>query len=215
MAKILQVSVNPCPSLLEEITHCVAHGGVLAVATESFYALAGSATHSEAVSRVARIKGGPNPKPILVLIGDRSQLAHLVSSLPPQADLLFEHFWPGPLTVVLPAPPDLSPDLTAGTGTVGIRQPGNSKLLWLLQGVGPLTGTSANRSGAPPPRTAQEVQKTLGDEVDLIIDDGVTPGGRPSTVLNLVGGIRILREGAISHKEIQEVLSPRGFTLED
>ncbi|MEE8613375.1 MAG: L-threonylcarbamoyladenylate synthase [Nitrospirales bacterium] len=215
MAKILQVPVNPCPSLLEEIIHCVAHGGVLAVATESFYALAGSATHSEAVSRVARIKGGPNPKPILVLIGDRRQLTHLVSSLPPHADLLFDHFWPGPLTVVLSALPDLSPDLTAGTGTVGIRQPGNSKLLWLLQGVGPLTGTSANRSGAPPPRTAQEVQKTLGDEVDLIIDDGPTPGGKPSTVLNLFREIRILREGPISKEEIRTALASKGFTLED
>lgn len=215
MAKILQVPVNPCPSLLEEITHCVAHGGVLAVATESFYALAGSATHSEAISRVARIKGGPNPKPILVLIGDLSQLAHFISSLPPPAIPLFDRFWPGPLTAVLPAHPGLSPDLTVGTGTIGVRQPGSTTLLSLLRGVGPLTGTSANRSGAPPPQTALEVQETLGDEVDLIIDDGPTPGGKPSTVLNLFGEIRIIREGPISKEEIRTALASKGFTLAD
>lgn len=124
-----------------------------------------------------------------------------------------DRFWPGPLTLVFPASSHLSNSLTGGTGTIGVRQPRNRGLLNLLRSAGPLTGTSANRSGEQPLQTSNEVEEVFGEYLDLILDSGTSPGGMPSTVLSLVGEIHLLREGPVSSQEIQEVLSMAGLTL--
>ena len=124
-----------------------------------------------------------------------------------------ERFWPGPLTLIFSASPLLPEVLTSGTGSVGVRQPAHAGLALLLRQVGPLTGTSANRSGDQPARTAEEVQTTLGSEVDLILDGGPTRGGLPSTIVDTVSPIRLLREGPISRQQIETVLSMAGMAL--
>jgi L-threonylcarbamoyladenylate synthase len=103
--------------------------------------------------------------------------------------------------------------LTGGTGTIGVRQPDHPALLHLLDEVGPLTGTSANRSGAPPAQSAAEVQVSVGGELDLILDGGRTPGGLVSTVVTTVGTVRVLREGRIPREKIVEVLAQSGIGL--
>ena len=215
MAKVLHLSPQPSPETIHEANSCIQQGGVLSVGTESSYALAAGAWNADAIERVVTMKGDRQKKPILLLIGERSQLDSLIATLPLGAQVLMEHFWPGPLTMVFPAAFNLPESLTCGTGTVGIRQPSESRLLALLKATGPLTGTSANRSGERPSQTSEEVMRSLGDRVDLILDGGASPGGLPSTVLSLVGKIRLLRKGPISSEAIKSVLSAVGTTLQD
>ncbi len=212
MAKVLPFFEELSRPDFEETLHCLRVGGVVSLPTESFYALSASATHLGGTARVQAMKQQPPEKPILVLIGNRERLSTLVSSVPSAAIPLMDRFWPGPLTLIFPAS-SLPSELTGGTRTIGIRQPGNAKLCSLLCETGPLTGTSANRYDHPSPRTAQEVQETLGEEVDLILDAGSTPGGLASTVLTLHDGIHVIREGPISIDQIREYLLPLGLHL--
>jgi L-threonylcarbamoyladenylate synthase len=213
MAKVLPFPDPPSQDVITEATCCIQQEGVLAVATESFYALAAGVEHAVAIQRVVTMKRDRQAKPILLLIGERAQLIPLLSRIPPGADALIDRFWPGPLTLVLPVASHLPDSLTCGTGTIGVRQPLTSRLLTLLRSTGPLTGTSANRSGEKPLQHPMEVEEVFGKDLDLILDSGPSPGGRPSTVLSLVGEIRLLRAGPISSQAIQEVLSEVGLTL--
>jgi L-threonylcarbamoyladenylate synthase len=124
-----------------------------------------------------------------------------------------DEFWPGLLTLVLQARSTLSPILTGGQGTIGVRQPNDPRVCELMKHTGPLTGTSANRTGQPPAQSAEDVMQQLGLAVDVIVDGGPTPGGQPSTVLQVVPEPRILREGAISRLKLQEVLHRKGKHL--
>jgi len=213
MAKVLPFPDPPSQDVITEATCCIQQEGVLSVATESFYALAAGVEHAAAIQRVVTMKRDRQAKPILLLIGERAQLIPLLSRIPPGADALIDRFWPGPLTLVLPVASHLQDSLTCGTGTIGVRQPLTSRLLTMLRSTGPLTGTSANRSSEKPLQHPMEVEEVFGKDLDLILDSGPSPGGRPSTVLSLVGEIRLLRAGPISSQAIQEVLSEVGLTL--
>jgi L-threonylcarbamoyladenylate synthase len=182
--------------------------------TESFYGLAVVPSDEQALARLWQVKGRSEGKPILVLIGDRSQLEPFVRSIPPAANVLMNAFWPGPLTIVFPAAGELSDAVTAGTGSVGIRLSAWPPLVDLLRRVGPVTGTSANVEGMPPPRRAEEVEHSLGDAVDLIVDAGPTPGGRTSTVIDVRGPMRIIRDGAIERSAIAVQLAAHGLHLD-
>jgi L-threonylcarbamoyladenylate synthase len=137
----------------------------------------------------------------------------LVSEVTAGAAILMKRFWPGPLTIIFPSVQSLPVNLTAGSGTVGIRLPADPILRDILRQVGPLTGTSANRSGEPPARTAAEVQAFCGEELDLILDGGPTAGGLPSTIVQTVGPLRLLREGPISRGQIEQTLAEASMTL--
>jgi len=195
------------------VAEVIQAGGIVALPTESFYGLAVSPFHGEAVNRLIRIKDRAGDKPILVLIGDRAQLTSLVDPVPPVAELLMATFWPGPLTIVMDALPSLPHPLTAGTGSLGVRLPSVPLLCDLLRGVGPLTGTSANRAGEKPFETAQQVLSGLGEHVELILESGGTPGGLPSTVLDVRGSVRLVREGAVPRPIIATVLQGLGIQL--
>jgi len=213
MATVLSLQLDSSGRVFEEVTRILRQSGVIAMPTESFYALGASTSDEVAVRRVCAIKGRPQGKPILALIVDRAQLTALVDEVTSAATTLMERFWPGPLTLIFPASPRLPNVLTAGTGSVGVRQTAHTGLAPLLRQVGPLTGTSANRSGEPPARTAEDVQRTLGSEVDLILDGGMTTGGLPSTIVDCGSPIRLLREGPISRQQIEAALSLAGITL--
>ncbi|MEC9005874.1 MAG: L-threonylcarbamoyladenylate synthase [Nitrospirota bacterium] len=215
MAKILCVSNSLSPEFFEEVRQCTSQNGVVAVATESSYALCASVQSQTAVSRVADLKSRPSDKPLLVLIGNWDQLDSLVTSIPSWAFSVLEHFWPGPLTCIFKCRPSLPEPLTMATGMIGVRCPGSSHLRSILSATGPLTGTSANRSGSPPLSTAKEVAKQFGREIDLILDSGSSPGGLPSTILVLSESPRILRKGLIATEEIQAVLAQQGISLAD
>ena len=214
MASIEDYAASTVPVLADLVRRVLVESGLIALPTESFYGLAVAPFDEQALAKLWQIKGRSQGKPILVLIGDRSQLKPFVRSVPRAADVLMNAFWPGPVTIVFAAASGLSNAVTAGTGSVGIRLSAWQPLIDLLRRVGPVTGTSANREGMPAPKTAEEVQYNLGDSVDLIIDAGPTPGGPPSTVIDVRGPIRIIRNGSIDRAIIAARLADHGLQLD-
>ena len=213
MAAIASYSVTALESLSQRVKTITQRGGIVAIPTETYYGLGVDPFNQMAVDRLLAAKGRENGRPILVLIGSLEQLSSLVQVVSSVASILIDAFWPGPLTILFPAHPSLPRDLTAATGLVGVRLSSCQPLRELLQRVGPLTGTSANRAGASPAQTAEAVQEALEDEVELIVDAGPTPGGLPSTVVEAQASPRIIREGAIERAAIEATLGARGFFL--
>lgn len=213
MALVLPFIDKTFDTILPEVRRVLAAQGLLALPTETYYGLAVRPTNERALRRLIDVKGRPDDKPILVLIGGRDQLSSLVESIPLAAAALMDRFWPGPLTIVLPAATGLSPLLTAGTGTIGVRWSPLAILQRLLMQTGPLTGTSANRSSEPALADADSVQQTLGPLLDLILDGGRTPGGTASTIVDARDQPRVLRAGVLSTDRIRAALEPLGYTL--
>ena len=214
MTMIERYGVSTVSVLADRMRRVLGENGLIALPTESFYGLAVDPFNEQALARLWQIKGRSEGKPILVLIGEESQLGPLVRNIPPAAAVLMNAFWPGPLTIVFPAAIRLSDAVTARTRSVGIRLSAWQPLCDLLRRVGPVTGTSANREGMPPPTTAEEVRHYFGDALDLIVDAGPTPGGRPSTVIDVHGPIRIIRDGAIDRDAIVAELAAHGLYLD-
>ena len=179
-------------------------GGIVAYSTETYYGLGVDPFNDKALARLFQVKNRPAVKPVLVLVADRDQVGLLASEISPIARLLMDSFWPGPLTLVLPARTDLSPLLTGGTGTVGIRLSPHPLATALLHAfAAPLTATSANRSGQDPAVTAGEVRAAFGSEVGLILDGGPTPGRMGSTLVGVHGSrVTCIREGRVSFVDV-------------
>jgi L-threonylcarbamoyladenylate synthase len=186
-------------------------GGVVAYPTETFYGLGAIARDVVAVRRLAGLKGRADGKPLPLVAGDRAQVDE-VAELDAAAERLARAFWPGPLTLVLPARPGLAPEIVAGTGTVGVRISGSdiARALALAAG-GALVSTSANPAGAPPPVRPGDLDAALRARLDAVLDAGPAPGGSPSTVVELNGGAaRLVREGAVPFEEVLAALRREG-----
>ena len=212
MAAIIPYSATTLDDLTQQVRPVLERGGLVAVPTETFYGLGVNPFDKAALNRLSLVKGRADGKPILVLVSSLRDVSSFVVRIPSAAPILMEAFWPGALTILFPAQASIPVALTAGTGLVGMRVSSCGPLGELLARVGPLTGTSANRTGASPAQTAHEVDDALGEELDIIIDAGATPGGLPSTVVE-AERLRIVREGAISRGAIEAALRSRGFSL--
>ena len=186
----------------------IARGGVIAFRTDTFYGLGADPFNPSAVQKVKDLKGREENKPILVLISDVDQLARLIEKRSPGFDELAKHFWPGALTIIGEAARQLPNELTAGTKTVGVRLPDDETVRSLLRACGgALTATSANVSGEPPARTAEDVAKYFGDSVELILDIGRAQSDQPSTVVDATSTeLMLVREGVIRWTEVQAAL---------
>jgi L-threonylcarbamoyladenylate synthase len=178
----------------------LAAGGLVGFATETFYGLGADARRADALRRVFLVKGRSASKPLLVLVDSLAMLESLVPTIPSQAQVLMERHWPGPLTVVLRARPGLPAELSAGTGTIGVRIPGHPVARALVRALGaPVTAPSANPSGGAPPTTAKDVLGAFDGKIELVLDAGRTAGGPPSTVVDAtVDPPRVLRAGAVT-----------------
>jgi L-threonylcarbamoyladenylate synthase len=196
---------NAC---LEQAVDILQAGGIVACPTETYYGLAVDASQEAALQRLVALKGRPLVKPLLVLVADRPMVEQVAFQISSRAERLMDYFWPGALTIILPARPSLSPALTAGTGTIGVRQSSHSLAQRLTAVYGrPLTGTSANRSHHPPLLFAEEVAKEFGNAIDLILTGSPGRGGLPSTVVDLTREPPLLvRPGAIALEEIEQVV---------
>jgi L-threonylcarbamoyladenylate synthase len=183
-------------------------GGVVAFRTDTFYGLGADPFNREALLQIKKIKGREDGKPILVLVSERENVDRFFSELPPQFEIVAEHFWPGALTIVARAQEQLPDELTAGTGTIGVRLPDDEDVRAFVRACGgALTATSANRSGMPPARSAQEVEVYFGKEIDLILDSGPARSEEPSTVLDISQGKpAIIREGVVKREELERIL---------
>jgi L-threonylcarbamoyladenylate synthase len=192
--------VAPDDVLVGKAADILRRGGLVAFPTETFYGLGAAALDALAVRRVFDVKGRPSSMPLLVLIDAASSLQHLVLDVPQRARPLMDRHWPGALTLVFRAAPHLPAELTAGTGTVGVRVPKHQVARALVTHLGaPVTAPSANPTGGTPPTTAEGVLAHFRDVLDLVLDGGPTPGGAPSTVVDVtVDPPRVLRHGAIT-----------------
>ena len=182
---------------LAALVEVLERGEVVACPTETFLGLLADAGNERAIERVAELKGRPADMPIALLLPDALALAQVASSPSGEARALMEAHWPGPLTILLAAKPGLSPRLTRN-GKVGVRVPGPSPAADLVRAFGrPLTATSANRTGEPPIRSAEELSETLVDGLGGVVP-GVSPGGAPSTLIDTTTSpMQLLRSGAI------------------
>ncbi|MDP6511091.1 MAG: L-threonylcarbamoyladenylate synthase [Dehalococcoidia bacterium] len=182
-------------------------GGVGSFPTDTVYGLGGSSLLVEAVERVFRLKRRSLSHPMPLLLSGKEQLEIAVAEVPYLAWRLADKFWPGALTLVLRRASRIPPIVAGGGPGVAVRVPDHPVPRSLAEGMGvPIVGTSANITGRPSPTTAAEVQEQLGDGVDFIIDGGPCPVGVESTVIDLTGVPRLLREGAIPRVDIERVL---------
>jgi len=191
----------------EQILSFLRGGGVIGFPTDTAYGLGADPFNPKAVQRIFEIKGRPEGKPILLLV-DSLAMASSVCHVTDTARSLAARFWPGPLTMILPARENVPSIVTAGTGNIGVRWPSSEFALRLVRGLGqPITATSANRAGMPSTITASEVRKQLSDSIDMIIDGGTLPSRGGSTLLDLTAvPARLLREGPIAEAELSDVL---------
>jgi len=180
---------------------------VVVFPTETVYGLGVDARSPEGVARLVALRGRDEGKPILVLVTDLAMADTVVAGIPEPARRLAARFWPGPLTLVLPARAGLPAPLTAGTGTIGVRVPGHPDAAALVAGLGgPVTAPSANPPGAAPPRRIADARAYFADGVAAWVDGGTLPGGG-STVAAIDGDrVRVLRAGPVSQAALDAAL---------
>jgi L-threonylcarbamoyladenylate synthase len=196
---------------LEQITEIISHGGVIAFRTDTFYGLGADPFNPSAVAKIRKLKGRKAGKPILLLISDINQVQNLLVETSALFNQVAGQHWPGPLTLIGVASTELPQELTAGSGTIGLRLPEDDRVRDLVRLCGgALTATSANPSGSAPARTATEVQNYFPEGIDLIIDGGEVNATQPSTVLDLSGPQpKLIREGLIPRENLEPFLKLR------
>jgi L-threonylcarbamoyladenylate synthase len=200
MTRVIAVEpLGPASSALHEAAAVLRAGGLVAFPTETFYGLGAAALDPGAVRRVFEIKGRPDGKPVLVLVDSVAMLDAVALEVPPRARTLMAAHWPGALTLVFRARSEVPAEVTAGTGTVGVRLSAHAVARALVTALGqPITAPSANPSGSTPPTTGAAVLAHFGGRLDLLLDGGATTGGEPSTVLDVtVDPPRVVRAGAV------------------
>ena len=194
---------------IEDAAQIIRAGGLVAVPTETVYGLAGNGLNEKAVSEIYEVKGRPTVKPLSLMVPDESAMELYCEDVPPQAHALAKRFWPGPLTIVLKAKPEIPSIVLAGGTTVGLRCPDHPLTLSLLKSCGlPLAAPSANPSGEPSPKTAEQVLDYFDGRIDAVIDGGPCGLGRESTLIDMSRTpYKTLREAALHEETVAEALA--------
>lgn len=180
----------------------IARGDLVVLPTDTVYGLGADPFSPGAVDRLLTAKGRGRDKPSPVLVGSVADAAKLAEVIPDAARALMEKFWPGALTIVLPAKPTIGWDLGETNGTVALRMPDDEFTLSLLGSVGPLAVSSANLTAAHPAANVDQAKEQLGEKVALYVDGGQCGGGEPSTIVIVGEKLKIVRHGAIPDSEI-------------
>ncbi|HEX9681855.1 MAG TPA: L-threonylcarbamoyladenylate synthase [Acidimicrobiales bacterium] len=202
---VVDVTAGLTSDVIARTTSLLRAGKVVVVPTETVYGVAVDPFAAGATERLFELKGRDRTQPVAVLVADL-QRAEALALFDDRARRLAARFWPGPLTLVLGRDAGLAVDLGVGADTIGLRCPGHPVVRMLVERVGPLATTSANRTGEPTPLTASEVDEVFRDGVALVLDAGRC-GAAPSTVVDLTGDdVHVIRSGIISEAEIHEAL---------
>ena len=209
MTRLLKVSGPDDPAILAAAAILVA-GQLVAFPTETVYGLGADGLNPEAVALIYAVKGRPSNNPVILHVADAASAQALVTRWPAAAAALAERFWPGPLTLVLPAAAAVPAIVRAGGPSVALRCPAHPVALALIRAASrPLAAPSANRSQHLSPTRAEHVASSLGEAVDLILDGGATAAGLESTIVDLCGiRPRLLRPGPITPAELEAILGP-------
>ncbi len=193
------------PQALPWALEALERGALVVIPTDTVYGLAARLDRPESLRRLYETKGRPADRAIPVLLSNADLISELTTEMPGPTEEFVARFWPGPLTIVLPRGGRIPDLVTAGGDTVGLRMPRHPFALALIEGAGgALAVTSANRSGEPDLRDPRAVEAALGEAVELVVDGGQTPGGRPSTVIAFApDGPAILRHGPIEEAALR------------
>jgi L-threonylcarbamoyladenylate synthase len=197
---------QPDETVVARALSVLAAGGLLVYPTDTLYAIGGRALDAAVAKAVRAAKGRGDDKPLPVIASDTSQARSLASDWPEAAERLAAAFWPGPLTLIVPASSAVPLEVTSGTGAVAVRVPALLLARDLAGAAGALLSTSANRSGLPPPLTCAEAVRQVGAAVELALDGG---SGRPvpSTIVDLTGrAARLVRAGAVEWDQARALL---------
>ena len=196
---VISLSKINAEHAVAEAVNILKAGGIIAYPTESYYALGAMALNENAVKKIFDLKNRPYGKPLPLIVDDVQTLLAAAKEIPDQAKDLMEKFWPGPLTMIFEARKEVPLLITGESRKVAVRIPGESIALQIVKAIKtPVTATSANLSSQPPAINAEAVLSYFGDNIDLILDGGQAPGGKPSTILDItVTPPRILRKGSI------------------
>ncbi len=196
--------VGADPKGLAEAAEVIRRGGVAAIPTDTLYGLAADPFNAAAIERLFAAKGRPPARALPLIASSVAQVRESLGPLPAEADRLAKMFWPGPLTLLVEPKPGLAAGVTAGTGRVGVRVPAHTAARQLCDACAiPLTATSANVSDEPATDDPDEVARTLGERVDILVDGGRTAGGPPSTIVDATGStLRLVRPGAVPWDEV-------------
>ena len=200
MCKILQVNPqSPDQRVLEQAAEIMRQGGIIAFPTETFYGLAADHQKTEALVRLAELKAREGSKPFPLILSSRNEVFVLCEQVNEAAKELMARYWPGPLTLVLPARASLPPQLRSVQGGVGVRLSPHPVAMGLAKVLGrAITATSANLATCPPAKQLADLQQEMHCKLDLLLDAGMCPAVTPSTVLDLMGPVPVvLRPGAI------------------
>jgi L-threonylcarbamoyladenylate synthase len=193
---------------IEEVVALLQSGGVIIYPTETVYGIGCLAGNAEGIARIEAIKRSPRDAAYLILIRDANQMSKYAARIPEPAKRLAKRFWPGPLTLALPAKAGLHPRLVGPSGGVALRVSSNSWCRALMEQLNDaLVSTSANPSGYPPPASLMELDQQVGAAVDLVIDGGILTG-ELSTLVDLTGDApKLIREGAVKRDVITATFS--------
>jgi L-threonylcarbamoyladenylate synthase len=211
VSKIKIASSKNSRNAAESLEHALAaltRGEVIVFPTETLYGLGANALNSRAVDKVFQLKGRDRHNPIPVLIADPTMLDMVVATIPTIAKALMDTFWPGPLTLVLPARSDIPKPLLNANGGIGVRISSEPIATQLVAGLGrPLTATSANPSGKQPAQTVAEAKGYFSDTIEVFIDGGTLVSKTGSTVAEvLVSEVKIIREGEIAASALAQAI---------
>lgn len=204
---VIKVNSSNINTVIEMTADILKSGNLVAFPTDTVYGIGTDAFNKSAVEKIFDAKGRDSKKPLQVLIADKKDLDFIAEEKSDMLYRLVEKFMPGALTIVMLAKKDFPRWVTCGLDTVGVRMPANTLALEIIKAFGkPISATSANISGMPDPKDAQQVIEYLDGKIDLILDGGATPDNVPSTVLDIsVNPPKILRQGKISAEEINEI----------
>jgi L-threonylcarbamoyladenylate synthase len=193
----------PPATVVLQAVRSLAQGLPIGIPTDTVYGLAVDPFRTGATDRIFAVKRRPRDVSLPLLVTGVEQALSVSTAVPALALELMARYWPGPLTIVIPAKPGLGADLGDDDLTVGVRAPAHPVALALCAAVGPLATTSANRHGEPPMTTAAEVDATFGDALPLVLDGGVCAGS-PSTVVDCTGEeLKLLRAGRIPWEDLR------------
>ena len=198
---------NPEPHIIAEAAYAIRSGKLVAFPTETVYGLGANGLDDGAVRKIFAAKGRPGDNPLILHFASPEDVEQ-VAYVNERAKLLMDSFWPGPLTLVLPAKSVVPNSVTAGLGTVAVRMPSHPVAMALIKAAGvPIAAPSANRSGRPSPTEAASVLADIGDDVDIILDGGATDVGLESTVIDVTGpSVVLLRAGGMPVERLEEVI---------
>ena len=195
----------PQRDAIEEAAKWILAGRVVAIPTDTLYGLAVDPFNAVAVEALFVAKARPAERAVPLIASDLGQVVAVLGPLSPIAARLADRAWPGPVTLLVPAPHGLAPAISGGTGAVGVRVPNHGVARAIARAAGrPITATSANLSGEPATDDPDRVEAALGDRIEMLVDVGRTAGGPPSTIVDVTGAEpRLVRAGAVPWEEIQ------------